>query len=205
MYTCDACTKYVCRTGNLAEAPLNCPCRELDNIEEIKKFYLEKEDKKLSDYGIQLLEKQRLRAYYGVMEKQFANYFEKASKSKELTGFALIKLLECRLDNLVYRLGFANSIRQARQMVVHGHILVNGKKVDIPSFNVSVGDEIKLREKSQKNPMFKENFESSILNVLPYISKNEADFSGTLLRYPERNEVPIEINEVLVVEYYSKN
>ena len=108
-------------------------------------------DKKLSDYGIQLLEKQRLRAYYGVMEKQFANYFEKASKSKELTGHALINLLECRLDNLVYRLGFANSIRQARQMVVHGHILVNGKKVDIPSFNVSVGDEIKLREKSQKN------------------------------------------------------
>ena len=162
-------------------------------------------DKKLSDYGIQLLEKQRLRAYYGVMEKQFANYFKKASKSKELTGFALIKLLECRLDNLVYRLGFANSIRQARQMVVHGHILVNGKKVDIPSFNVSVGDEIKLREKSQNNPMFKENFQSNILNVLPYLSKNQADFSGTLLRYPERNEVPIEINEVLVVEYYSKN
>ena len=162
-------------------------------------------DKKLSDYGIQLLEKQRLRAYYGVMEKQFANYFKKASKSKELTGFALIKLLECRLDNLVYRLGFANSIRQARQMVVHGHILVNGKKVDIPSFNVSVGDEIKLKEKSQNNPMFKENFQSNILNVLPYLSKNQADFSGTLLRYPERNEVPIEINEVLVVEYYSKN
>ena len=112
-------------------------------------------DKKLSDYGTQLLEKQRLRAYYGVMEKQFAHYFEKASKSKELTGHALITLLECRLDNIVYRLGFANSIRQARQMVVHGHILVNGKKVDIPSFNVSVGDEVKLREKSQKNIMFK--------------------------------------------------
>ena len=139
------------------------------------------------------------------MEKQFANYFEKASKSKELTGHALINLLECRLDNLVYRLGFANSIRQARQMVVHGHILVNGKKVDIPSFNVSVGDEIKLREKSQKNPMFKENFESNILNVLPYLSKNEANFSGVLERLPQRTEVPIEINEVLVVEYYSKN
>ena len=162
-------------------------------------------DKKLSDYGTQLLEKQRLRAYYGVMEKQFANYFEKASKSRELTGHALINLLECRLDNLVYRLGFANSIRQARQMVVHGHFLVNGKKVDIPSFNVSVGDEIKLREKSQKNVMFKENFESNILNVLPYLSKDEANFSGVLLRYPERTEVPIEINEVLVVEYYSKN
>ena len=162
-------------------------------------------DKKLSDYGTQLLEKQRLRAYYGVMEKQFANYFEKASKSKELTGHALINLLECRLDNIVYRLGFANSIRQARQMVVHGHILVNNKKVDIPSFNVSVGDEIKLREKSQKNAMFKENFESNILNVLPYLSKNEANFSGVLERLPQRTEAPIEINDVLVVEYYSKN
>ena len=162
-------------------------------------------DKKLSDYGTQLLEKQRLRAYYGVMEKQFAHYFEKASKSKELTGHALITLLECRLDNIVYRLGFANSIRQARQMVVHGHILVNGKKVDIPSFNVSVGDKVKLREKSQKNIMFKENFESNILNVLPYLSKNEANFSGVLERLPQRSEVPIEINEVLVVEYYSKN
>ena len=162
-------------------------------------------DKKLSDYGTQLLEKQRLRAYYGVMEKQFAHYFEKASKSKELTGHALITLLECRLDNIVYRLGFANSIRQARQMVVHGHILVNGKKVDIPSFNVSVGDEVKLREKSQKNIMFKENFESNILNVLPYLSKNEANVSGVLERLPQRSEVPIEINEVLVVEYYSKN
>ena len=161
-------------------------------------------DKKLSDYGTQLLEKQRLRAYYGVMEKQFANYFEKASKAKGLTGYELIKLLECRLDNLVYRLGFANSIRQARQMVVHGHILVNGKKVDIPSFNVSVGDEIKLREKSQKNIMFKESFESNILIKLPYLSKNEEDFSGVLIKYPEREEVPIEINEVLVVEYYSK-
>ena len=162
-------------------------------------------DKKLSDYGTQLLEKQRFRAYYGVMEKQFANYFKKASKSKDLTGYALIKLLECRLDNLVYRLGFANSIRQARQMVVHGHILVNGQKIDIPSYQVSVGDEIKLREKSQKNEMFKENFEANILNVLPYLSKNEGNFSGILERYPERAEVPIEINEVLVVEYYSKN
>ena len=162
-------------------------------------------DKKLSYYGTQLLEKQRLRAYYGVMEKQFANYFKKASKSKDLTGYALIKLLECRPDNLVYRLGFANSIRQARQMVVHGHILVNGQKIDIPSYQVSVGAEIKLREKSQKNEMFKENFEANILNVLPYLSKNEGNFSGILERYPERAEVPIEINEVLVVEYYSKN
>ena len=161
-------------------------------------------DKKLSDYGIQLLEKQRLRAYYGVMEKQFANYFEKASKSKELTGFALIKLLECRLDNLVYRLGFANSIRQARQMVVHGHILVNGKKVDIPSFAVQVGDEVSLREKSRTNVMFKENFESGALNEYPYLSKDMDKFSGVLTRLPERQEVPIEIDEILIVEFYSK-
>ena len=162
-------------------------------------------DKKLSDYGIQLLEKQKLRAYYGVMEKQFVNYFEKASKSKGLTGTTLVTLLECRLDNMVYRLGFANSIRQARQMVVHGHILVNGEKVDRPSFNVKVGDEIKLQEKSQKNMLFKENFESNILNILPYLSKNEENFSGVLERLPNREEVPIEVNEVLVVEFYSKN
>ncbi len=161
-------------------------------------------DKKLSPYGLQLLEKQRLRAYYGVLEKQFRNYVKKAEKSKESTGVALIQMLECRLDNVVYRLGFANSIRQARQMVVHGHILVNGKKVDIPSFAVQVGDEVSLREKSRTNVMFKENFESGALNEYPYLSKDMDKFSGVLTRLPERQEVPIEINEILIVEFYSK-
>ena len=161
-------------------------------------------DKKLSPYGTQLLEKQRLKAYYGVLEKQFANYVHKAEKSKESTGTVLIQLLECRLDNIVYRLGLASSIRQARQMVVHGHILVNGKKVDRPSFGLNVGDVLSLREKSQSNAMFKENFENSELNTLPYIEKNMEKFSGTLIKRPERNEIPIEINEILVVEYYSK-
>ncbi|WP_300282950.1 30S ribosomal protein S4 [Peptacetobacter sp.] len=161
-------------------------------------------DKKLSPYGIQLLEKQRLKAYYGVLEKQFANYVHKAEKSKESTGTVLIQLLECRLDNIVYRLGLASSIRQARQMVVHGHILVNGKKVDRPSYGLNIGDVVSLREKSQSNAMFKENFESGELNSLPYIEKNMEKFSGTLIRKPERNEIPIEINEILVVEYYSK-
>ena len=160
-------------------------------------------DKKLSDYGTQLLEKQRLRSYYGVMEKQFKNYVKKSMKDKEQTGYALIKRLECRLDNLTYRLGFANSIRQARQMVVHGHILVNGEKVNIPSYNVKVNDVLSLREKSQKSETFKNNF-INFVNVLPYITKNEDNFSGSLLRYPERNEIPIEINDVLVVEFYSK-
>ena len=149
-------------------------------------------DKKLSPYGLQLL------------EKQFRNYYKKAEKSKESTGEALIKMLECRLDNVVYRLGLANSIRQARQMVVHGHILVNGKKVDIPSFSVSVGDRVSLREKSRNNEMFKNNFQEKSLVVYPYLEKDEENFAGTLVRMPERNEVPIEINEILIVEFYSK-
>lgn len=161
-------------------------------------------DKKLSPYGLQLLEKQRLRAYYGVLEKQFRNYVKKAEKSKESTGIALIQMLECRLDNVVYRLGFANSIRQARQMVVHGHILVNGKKVDIPSFAVQIGDEVSLREKSRTNVMFKENFENGGLNEYPYLAKDMDKFSGVLTRLPERQEVPIEIDEILIVEFYSK-
>jgi len=161
-------------------------------------------DKKLSDYGKQLLEKQRLRAYYGVMEKQFKNYAIKAINSKEKTGYALIKSLECRLDNITYRLGFATSIRQARQMVVHGHILVNGRKVDRPSFNINIGDTVALSEKSQKNELFKETFISNFLNSYPYLEKNEKDFSGKLIRLPQRDEVPIEIDDTLVVEYYSK-
>ena len=161
-------------------------------------------DKKLSPYGTQLLEKQRLKAYYGVLEKQFSNYVKKATKSKDSTGTALIQMLECRLDNLVYRLGLASSIRQARQMVVHGHILVDGKKVDIPSYGVSVGQVISLREKSRNNVLFKESFLSNALSQFAYLSKDVDSFSGTLTKIPERNEVPIEINDILVVEYYSK-
>lgn len=160
--------------------------------------------KKLSAYGTQLLEKQRLRAYYGVMEKQFASYVRKALKDREPTGYALIKRLECRLDNLVYRLGFSTSTAQARQMVVHGHILVNGKKVDIPSFEVNIGNIISLKEKSRSNELFRNTFLGNILNVYPYLSKSENDFSGTIVRYPLREEVPIEINDSLIVEFYSK-
>ena len=113
-------------------------------------------------------------------------------------------MLECRLDNIVYRLGIANSIRQARQMVVHGHILVNGKKVDIPSFSVSVGDTVSLREKSRNNEMFKTNFQERLLVLYPHLAKDEENFAGTLIKMPERNEVPIEINKILIVEFYSK-
>ncbi len=161
-------------------------------------------DKKLSEYGIQLLEKQRLRAYYGVMEKQFVGYVRQAKKSDDQTGHALIKILETRLDNLVYRLGFASSIRQARQMVVHGHLLVNGKKIDIPSYIIQEGDTIELKEKSKSIERFTENFNSFLLNQYPYLTKDENNFSGTLIRLPEREEVPIEIDDHLVVEFYSR-
>ena len=161
-------------------------------------------DKKLSDYGQQLLEKQRLRAYYGVMEKQFVKYVKMAKKSKDQTGHALIKILESRLDNLVYRMGFSSSIRQSRQMVVHGHFLVNGKKLDIPSYLCQIGDTITLKEKSRNIEMFKENYQNSFLNSFPYIQKNEDSFTGIFIKTPERNEIPIEIEDSLVVEYYSK-
>jgi len=158
--------------------------------------------KKLSSYGRQLLEKQRLRHYYEVMEKQFKRYVLSAMKSKETTGDALVKSLETRLDNLVYRLSFASTLRQARQMVVHGHILVNGKKVDRPSFALSIGDTISLKEKVRSVEIFKENFKA--MNSLAYLEKDIDSFSGVLLRLPEREEVPIIIQDHLVVEYYSK-
>ena len=161
-------------------------------------------DKRLSNYGEQLLEKQRLRAYYGVLEKQFLAYVKEAKKSPEQTGYALIKILESRLDNLVYRLGFASSIRQARQMVVHGHIRVNGEKVDIPSYRLVPGDEISLRERSKNVELFRENFLSSFPNQYPYLEKDENRFSGKFTRFPEREEVPIEIEDQLVVEFYSQ-
>ncbi|WP_315111839.1 30S ribosomal protein S4 [Clostridium intestinale] len=161
-------------------------------------------DKKLSDYGVQLLEKQRLRAYYGVMEKQFARYVDEAFSSKGVPGETLLFILESRLDNMVYRMGFANSIRQARQMVNHGHFLVNGNKVDIPSYRLSPGDEVVLREKSRKTEMFTDIFSSNILNSYPYISKEEENFKGVFLRLPSRIELPIVINEQLIVEFYSK-
>lgn len=161
-------------------------------------------DKKLSEYGVRLLEKQRLRAYYGVLEKQFKKYVEEAFKTKEgTTGEALLLRLESRLDNLVYRMGFANSIRAARQMVNHGHILVNGNKIDIPSYKVEPGTEISLTEKAKKSPNYLANINGHV-NTLPYIESNLDEFKAVYKRYPLREEIPIQINENLIVEFYSR-
>lgn len=161
-------------------------------------------DKKLSEYGVQLLEKQRLRAYYGVLEKQFVRYVDKAMKSKDQPGPVLINLLEKRLDNMAYRMGFASSIRQARQMVTHGHFLVNGKNVNIPSYGLKVGDVVEMREKSRKTELFVQNFNNISASPLGYIEKDVDNFKATLVREPQREELPIEINEQLIVEFYSK-
>ncbi|KXO14547.1 30S ribosomal protein S4 [Peptoniphilus sp. GNH] len=161
-------------------------------------------DKKLTEYGKQLLEKQRLRAYYGVLERQFVNLFKEAKKSKEQTGPALVQFLERRLDNLVYRMGFASSIRQARQMVNHGHVTVNGKKVNIPSYRCGEGDVIALSARGRKVDLFKTNYETQFVTSYPYISKDE-DLKATLVSLPQREDVPIEIEDQLIVEFYSKN
>ena len=161
-------------------------------------------DKKLSPYGLQLLEKQRLRAYYGVLEKQFRNYYKKAEKSKESTGEALIKMLECRLDNVVYRLGLANSIRQARQMVVHGHILVNGKKVDIPSITVKVGDVIAVKETSKSSAKFKGIVEANTKVAPRWIDADVQNMTATVTALPGREDIDLEIAEHLIIELYSK-
>ena len=148
--------------------------------------------KKLSEYGEQLLEKQKLKAYYGVLEKQFKRYVNDALSSKEKSEDILIQKLERRLDNLVYRMGFAATLRQARQMVVHGHILVDGKRIDIPSYSVKIGETLSLRDKSRQNEIFTDNFIASD-NVLSYLDKNKEDFSGKLIKLPVKNEIPVNL------------
>lgn len=157
----------------------------------------------LSEYGKQLVEKQKLRAYYDVMEKQFRRYISEAQKSKDKPGEILVQNLERRLDNIVYRLGFASTLRQARQMVTHGHIRVNGKKVDIPSYSVNIGDEISLREKSRNNEMFINNF-NSITPGVSYLEKNEENFSGKLVKMPYIDEIPIDVTVSRIIEFYSR-
>ncbi len=163
-----------------------------------------KKTKKTSDYGLHLIEKQKVKAYYNILEKQLRRYFEQATKSKEMTGVALLVALETRLDNLVYRLGFASSIRMARQMVSHKHIEVDGKKINIPSFAVKVGQTISLTEKSRKSEQFKKAFLSDSKAKLDYLERDENNFSGKLARLPQRSEIPVQINDQMVVEYYSK-
>ncbi|NPC93747.1 30S ribosomal protein S4 [Bacillus sp. WMMC1349] len=159
--------------------------------------------KKLSEYGLQLQEKQKLRHMFGVNERQFRNLFDRAAKMVGKHGENFMILLECRLDNVVYRLGLARTRRQARQLVNHGHILVDGSRVDIPSYQVKPGQTIGLREKSQNLSAVKEAVEVS--NFVPeYLTFDAEKLEGTFTRLPERSELAPEINEALIVEFYSR-
>lgn len=160
--------------------------------------------KKISEYGLQQQEKQKLRFMYGLNERQFLNLFNKAGNMKGIHGENFMILLESRLDNLVYRLGLARTRRQSRQLVNHGHITVDGKRVDIPSYAVKPGQVIGLRERSQNLDIIKEAIE--VNNFIPeYVSFDADKLEGSYTRFPERSELPAEINEALIVEYYSRN
>ncbi|MEA4276465.1 30S ribosomal protein S4 [Mycoplasma sp. 21DD0573] len=155
---------------------------------------------KLSEYGLHLYEKQKVKHLFGLNEKQLRRVFEKAVKAKGITGTNLLQLLEVRLDNLVYRAGFATTRRQARQLVNHGHFVVDGKKANIPSMSISLGSEITLKEKSRDNKQILEAMEQKAASAW----MTRKDFSVKLDRLPERNEIHSEIKDALIVEFYSK-
>jgi small subunit ribosomal protein S4 len=158
-----------------------------------------------SDYGEQLREKQRLRRFYGVLERQFRRYYELAEQSRGQTGANLLSIMERRLDNVVHRLGFADSRAQARQLVTHGHFDLNGRKTNIPSALVETGDVIRVRGRSRDNGYFRgltEVLEHA--NVPEWLSLNASDMSGTVLSLPTREQIDVPVNEQLIVEYYSR-
>ncbi|OJU16128.1 MAG: 30S ribosomal protein S4 [Clostridiales bacterium 43-6] len=161
--------------------------------------------KKISEYGLQFRTKQKAKHYYGVLEKQFHHYFEMAENKQGITGENLLKLLESRLDNVAYRLGWASSRPEARQLVVHGHFTVNGKKVNIPSYLLKAGDVISIKEKSRQSEKFKSVLEGSGGRPVPkWLDKNASTAEAKVINLPARDEIDFEVEEHLIVEYYSK-
>jgi small subunit ribosomal protein S4 len=157
-----------------------------------------------SEYEIRFREKQRLKRMYGILERQFRNYFEMAEGKKGVTGENLLILLERRLDNVVYRMGFAKSRAMARQLVNHGHICVNGRKMDIPSYLVKIGDRISVAEGSRDLDPIKESLESASSHIPPWLDVDVEGMTGVVLRFPTRDEILVPIKEQLVVEFYSR-
>ena len=171
-----------------------------------KKHPQQRMNRKVSEYGLQLKEKQKAKFIYGVLERQFRNYYEKAKKMPGVTGENLLILLERRLDSVVFRMGFANTRRQARQFVRHGHITVNGKRVDIPSALVKVGDVVEVCEKSQGKEVFKAIKEvNNALSAPPWLDSNQANLKGSVTRFPTREDLSdIPVNEQSIIELYSR-
>ena len=161
--------------------------------------------RKVSDYGTQLREKQKARRVYGVLERQFQRYFQEASKSTGVTGATLLQYLETRIDNVVYRLGFAASRKQARQLVLHGHFQVNGKKATVPSFLLKAGDQISVLESSRKSPFFEAIVKELSHQMVPeWLSLDAQNLSGSIVTLPTRQQIETPLKEQLIVEYYSR-
>lgn len=161
--------------------------------------------KKLSEYGVQLREKQKAKRFYGVLESQFRKYYEMAIRKKGVTGEILLQLLESRLDNVTHRMGFGTSRDESRQLVTHGHFLVNGKRVNIPSYLVKAGDVIEVSEKSKKSPRFKEILEITGSKVVPkWLEVDQENMKGSVISLPDREDIDLPIEEHLIVEFYSK-
>lgn len=164
-----------------------------------------KERRKMSEYSVQLREKQRAKFVYGVMEKQFKSYYEKAVKMEGVTGDNLLILLENRIDNVVFRLGFARTRNEARQVVLHGHVLVNGKKVNIPSYEVKVGDVVEIKEASRSSKHFEDIFSYTESRIVPeWLEGGKDSFKGTVVARATREQIDVPINATLIVEFYSK-
>ena len=159
--------------------------------------------KKISEYGLQLREKQKAKRFYGLLETQFRNLFDKAAKKKGMTGENLVIMLETRLDNTVFRMGFASSRKEARQLVTHSHFIVNGKKVDIPSYEVKAGDVIKVKEKSTSSPKFKE-IKDMAISVPSWLTVDVEKLEGKVVALPKREDIDTPVAEHLIVELYSK-
>ncbi|HOP72102.1 30S ribosomal protein S4 [Thermoclostridium caenicola] len=161
--------------------------------------------KKLSEYGLQLREKQKAKRFYGLLESQFRKYFEMASRKKGITGELLLQILETRLDNVVYRMGFATTRAEARQLVTHGHFEVNGKRVNIPSYLVKVNDAISVSEKSRKSVRFKEILDVTGSKVVPkWLEVDQENLTGKVVALPTREDIDLQVQEHLIVELYSK-
>jgi small subunit ribosomal protein S4 len=164
-----------------------------------------KSRRKTTDYGLGLLEKQKLRYYYGLLERQFRGVYERALRRRGVTGEQMLQILETRLDNVVYHLGFANTRAAARQLVGHGHVKVNGRKVSIPSFALRVNDAVEIRDNSRSRQMASKNLESSTSRAVPdWLSLNKDAFKGVVMRIPTRAEIQPIANEQAVVEFYSR-
>ena len=162
-------------------------------------------NKKISEYGLQLREKQKAKFIYGVLEKPFRNYYEKAKRQKGQTGENLMTMLETRLDNVVFRMGFARTRRESRQVVDHKHVLVNGKCVNIPSYLVKAGDVIEIKENSKSMTRFKEIMEVTGSRLIPsWLDVDQENFKGTVKELPLRENIDVPVNEVLIVELYSR-